>query len=56
MAVSTFETLPAPHAVQLWHTLQGAGWVYEDAEGALRLTAAGEAVLEATLRPPDEDG
>ena len=46
----------APHEVQLWQTLEAAGWVCEDAEGALRLTAAGEAVLEATILPPEEDG
>jgi hypothetical protein len=45
----------APCAVELWQALQAAGWVCEDAEGALRLTAAGEAVLEATILPPEED-
>jgi hypothetical protein len=35
--------------------LQTAGWVYENAEGALGLTAAGQTVVEATLLPPDAD-
>jgi len=45
----------APYAVQLWQALQDAGWVYEDAAGALWLTAAGDAVVEATILPPKED-
>ena len=39
----------APQAVELWQSLQAAGWVDEDAEGPLWLTAAGEAMVEAAI-------